>query len=157
MVHTVGTPDTVGAPRACAGVLGMQAAEARALGALAGTAIAGTAARTAELHAAIVARTPARRTGVGAVHDAIARPVYATVRGVAAVAAAAAGAGAAAACGPDAPALGDSRAGALALAAVCGLYGDRVEREHAALAPAMGVRVAGRTVAAEPAALAANF
>ena len=51
----------------------MQAAEARALGALAGSAIAGTAARTAELHAAILARTPARRTSVGAVHDAIAR------------------------------------------------------------------------------------
>jgi triacylglycerol esterase/lipase EstA (alpha/beta hydrolase family) len=135
----------------------MQAAEARALGALAGSAIAGTAARTAELHAAVLARTPARRTGVGAVHDAIARPVYAAVRGISAGVATAAGAGAAAVCRPEAPAFGDSRAGAIALSAVCGLYGDRVEREHAALAPAMAVRAAGRAVPAEPAALAAAF
>lgn len=135
----------------------MQAAEARALGALAGGAIAGTAARTAELHAAVLARTPARRTGVGAVHDAIARPVYAAVRGVSAGVATAAGAGAAAVCGTDGPALGDSGAGALVLGAVCGLYGDRVEREHTPLAPVMGVRARGRAVATEPAALAAAF
>ena len=135
----------------------MQPAEARALGALTGGAIAGTAARVAELHHAVLARTPARRTGVGLVHDAIARPVYATVRGISAAAATAAGAGAAAVCRPGAPALGDSRAGGFVLGAVCGLYGDRVEREHAALAPVIGVRAGGRQVPVEPAALAAAF
>lgn len=158
MVQTDGTIDTVrGGGVRLLEYGGMQAAEARALGALTGGAIAGTAARAAELHHAVVARTPARRTGVGAVHDAIARPVYATVRGISAAAASAAGAGVAAACRPGAPSLADSRAGGFALGAVCGLYGDRVEREHTALAPAMGVRAGGRQVPAEPAALAAAF
>jgi hypothetical protein len=135
----------------------MQAAEARALGALAGGAIAGTAARVADVHAAVLARTPARRTGVALAHDAIARSVYATVRAVSAAAAGAVGAGVGLARAPAAPALADSRAGALALGALSGIYGDLVERDHAALAPTMGVRVAGRPVPPEPAALAAAF
>src|SRR4051812_39810077 len=135
----------------------MRADEARALGALAGAAIAGTADIVADVHEAVVARTPARGGPVGAAHGAIARPVYATVRGLGRAIAGAAGAGVSRTRPAAAAALADSGGGALALGALAGLKGDRLERELAALAPAMGVRVAGRTVAPERAALAAAF
>ncbi|HWT22058.1 MAG TPA: hypothetical protein VN213_00990, partial [Solirubrobacteraceae bacterium] len=54
-------------------------------------------------------------------------------------------------------ALSDSPAGAFALGAIGGLYGDAMERDFAALAPAMAVRAAGRTVMPSRDALAAAF
>ena len=128
----------------------MRADEARALGALAGGVIAGTASRVSEVHEAVVARTPARRGPVGTVHDAIARPVYASVRGLGTAIATAAGAGVGATRPPSAPPLADSPAAALAIGALSGITGDRVERDHPPLAPVMGVRAGGRAVAAEP-------
>ena len=111
---------------------GMRADEARALGALAGGVIAGTAARVADVHEAVVARTPARSGPVGAVHRAIARPVYATVRGLGTAIATAAGAGVGRTRPPAAPLARRLRpAAALALGALSGITGDRVERDHA--------------------------
>jgi hypothetical protein len=135
----------------------MQAAEARALGALAGGVVAGVATRVADVHDAVLRRTPARRTGVAAVHDAIARPVYATVRGISTTVARAAGVAVATTRRADAPSLADSRAGALALGAIGGIAGDRIERDVPALAPATAVRAGGRAVALERDALAAAF
>ena len=135
----------------------MRADEARALGTLAGGVIAGTASRVSEVHEAVVARTPARRGPVGTVHRAIARPVYASVRGLGTAIATAAGTGVGATRPPSAPPLADSPAAALALGALSGITGDRVERDHPPLAPVMGVRAGGRAVAAEPRALAAAF
>src|SRR5918998_5427084 len=121
----------------------MRAAEARALGALAGHVVAGTATRVEEVHQAVLARTPARRFGIARLHDAIAAPVYATVRGVSRVTAAGAGAALGAARPAAATPLADSRAGATALGALAGLCGDVVAREHAPLVQATGLRGGG--------------
>ena len=58
----------------------------------------------------------------------------------------------------EAPArLSSSPRGAFALGALNGLIGDSLEREGSVLQQPMGVRLAGRPVATEPAALAAAF
>ena len=135
--------------------------ELRALSRLAAAELGGGAAGIGSVHDAIARRVfgalgpsagPARPA-----HDAIARGVYASVRGAAAVA----GQVADRALGRRDP--GDGRPlsatprGALALAVVCGLIGDVLEREGSDLHEPMALRVRGRAVAPEPEALAAAF
>jgi pimeloyl-ACP methyl ester carboxylesterase len=100
----------------------------------------GAVARVAETHAAIAARTPA-----SGAHDAIARAVYAGVRGTGRVV----GAGAAAAIRArgGGPRLSATPGGRLAQGALNGLYGDRLERAGSALAVPMAVRAGGRDIA----------
>ena len=117
--------------------------------------------------------------GVGAVHDAIARRVfgaigpsgrpvrlahYAIARGAyGSVRAAAAVAGHAAELALRARDPGDGRSisttprGAAALGVLNGLYGDELDQAGSALHEPMAVRVDGRIVAPEPAALAGAF
>jgi pimeloyl-ACP methyl ester carboxylesterase len=139
----------------------MRAEEARALGALAGRAMAGMAGFVADVHMAILERSlpgEAAGTTVGAAHRGIAGAVYTGVRGLTRALGVAAGAGYAVTRSAGAPALADSPAGGRALGALSGLYGDLLEREGSALAVPMTLRTAaGATVAPEPTPLAAAF
>jgi hypothetical protein len=139
----------------------MRAEEARALGALAGRAMAGMAGFVADVHMAILERSlpgEAAGTTVGAAHRGIAGAVYTGVRGLTRALGVAAGAGYAVTRSAGAPALADSPAGGRALGALSGLYGDLLEREGSALAVPMTLRTAaGAAVFVDVGALAAAF
>jgi hypothetical protein len=119
----------------------------------------GSTTRIHELHQGIADRAfravgPVGRP-VHQVHDAIAGVSYSGVRMALGLGARAAGGAAALrASGTD---LDAGRAGRVALAILNGAHGDLVRREAPALALDMTVRVAGRGVPAEPAALSAAF
>jgi hypothetical protein len=132
----------------------------RALGGALGDAVAEGAARVEEMHRAIAGRA---FTAVGpgaapvrATHDGISAAVYAGVRGGTRLAGRAAGA--IAALTPLAETPWRERPPVARLeGAVCGALGDHVEERHPELAPRMAVRLAGRDIPVEPAALAAAF
>src|SRR4051812_9599655 len=91
-----------------------------------------------------------RHVGAGAeparlLHDAISGGVYRALRGATSVAGLGADAGLAHRSAPS-PALSSTPRGALALAALNGLIGDRLEREGSPLAAPMAVRVDGAVV-----------
>ncbi|MDB5064073.1 MAG: PGAP1-like protein [Chloroflexi bacterium] len=135
-------------------------ARLRALGRALGDAGAHLTGRVEEMHRSIAGRAFAA-AGPGAApvrttHDAISAVVYASVRGGARLGGRAAGViGALTPLGEgewlEGPRL------AFLEGAVCGALGDHVEERHAELAPRMAVRLAGRDVAVEPAALAGAF
>jgi pimeloyl-ACP methyl ester carboxylesterase len=135
--------------------------ELRALTRLASAELAGGAGGIGAVHGAIAQRVfgalgpcgePART-----MHDAISRGVYASVRG----AAGAAGVLADRALARRDPGSGRpvsaTPRGAAALAVLNGLSGDALEREGSDLAEPMALRLHGRVVAPEPAALAHAF
>jgi len=135
--------------------------EVRALGAVAGEAVSGGAARVEELHRAIAHRAfgpggpraaPARAT-----HDAIAGGVYATVRAVSGAAGRLGGAALAATRPAGAPSLTATPRGSALLGALNGAFGDTLHARHRALSSAMAVRVEGRDVPLRRDALAAAF
>ena len=137
-----------------------RADELRALSRLAAAELAGGAGGIGGVHDAIAARVfaalgptslPAHRT-----HDAIARGVYATLQGGARLGGLAAGE-LVVRRRPDGPPPSATPRGATALAVLNGLYGDALEAEGSDLQVPMDVRVSGRPVAPEPAALAAAF
>jgi hypothetical protein len=132
----------------------------RALGAALGDAAASGAARVEEMHRAIAGRA---FTAVGpgaapvhATHDGISAAVYAGVRGGTRLAGRAAGAIAALTPLAETPWRERPRLARLE-GAVCGAVGDHVDERHPELAPRMAVRLAGRDIPVEPAALAAAF
>ena len=132
----------------------------RALGGALGDASAEGAARVEEMHRAIAGRAfTAAGPGaapVRATHDGISAAVYAGVRGGTRLAGRAAGA--IAALTPLAETSWRERPPVARLeGAVCGALGDHVEERHPELAPRMAVRLAGRDIPVEPAALAAAF
>jgi pimeloyl-ACP methyl ester carboxylesterase len=90
-----------------------------------------------------------------AVHDAVAGSVYAAVQGAGTLL----GAGLArvARASASGPALSGNPRGRLAQGALNGMWGDRLERSGSALSIPMAVRVQGRDVPADRAALAAAF
>jgi triacylglycerol esterase/lipase EstA (alpha/beta hydrolase family) len=130
--------------------------ELRALSALAFGELRHGVGGIASLHGAIADRAfrgagPARAT-----HDAIAGGVYAAV-GAGAVAGRLAADGALALRGPGGRAVSRTPRGAGLIAVLTGLRGDALAREASALHEPMSVRVDGRPVAVERAALAAAF
>ena len=130
--------------------------DVKALGALAGTAMAATTSGVEQLHKAILQRalTGAGRTvPVAAVHDGIAHPIYRSVRGLTGALGRAAGLALAQAREPAGPRLADSRGGSLALGALNGLWGDRLAHDGGPLAPDMGLRLHGADVPAAASAL----
>ena len=134
----------------------MHADDVKALGALAGTAMAATTTGVEQLHKAILERalTGAGRTvPVATVHDRIADPIYRSARGLAGVLGRAAAVALAQAGEPDAPRLADSQRGSLVLGALNGLWGDRLEHDGGTLAPGMALRLHGSEVPAEALAL----
>jgi PGAP1-like protein len=142
----------------------MRRDELRALGDLAGDAAAGIAVQAREVHESVAARVFEALGPMGApvreVHDRVASGAYAAasaftgslVRG-----------GAAAASlgwtgtGHGARSLHDAPRGRLAVGALNGVWGDRLHRDHNALATPMAVRVRGRDVVIEADALRRAF
>jgi len=132
--------------------------ELRALSRLAADEVGGGAGGIGSVHDAIARRVfgalgPSARP-VQVAHDTIARGVYASLRGAATVAGHAADQ---ALRGREAAPLSSTPRGALALGVLSGLQGDALERAGSPLQHPMAVRVGGRAVAPEPAAVAAAF
>jgi hypothetical protein len=131
----------------------MRRDELTALGDLAGDAAAGIAGQARQVHESIAARVfgalgppaaPARE-----VHDRVAAGAYAAASALTG-AVVRGGAAAAALARPDAaPSLGDALRGRLAIGAINGMWGDRLDRDGSALATPMAVRVRGRDVAVD--------
>jgi hypothetical protein len=99
----------------------------------------------------------AMSSSIRAAHDAIAAAAYAAAARAGSSVVRAAARAAAARHPDDAPALDESPAGRLALGALSGVLGDRLELERSALAVPMSVRRRGLPVALERSALAAAF
>jgi pimeloyl-ACP methyl ester carboxylesterase len=137
----------------------MRADEARGVSQLARVSLRGSTTRIHEFHQGIAGRVfagvgPAGRP-VQLVHDAVADLAYSGVR--VALGAGARAAGEAAALRATGRELDAERAGRVALAILNGAHGDLVQREAPALALDMTVRVSGRAVPVEPAALREAF
>jgi hypothetical protein len=137
----------------------MHADDVKALGALAGTAMAATTARVEELHDAILRRslTGTQATSVATIHDGIAKPVYRSVRAATGALGRAAGLALAQTREPGAAPLADSRRGALMLGALNGLWGDRLEQDGGSLTPHMALRLRGSDVALDRDSLRAAY
>ena len=139
----------------------MRAGELQELGKLAGAAAGHPARLAADIHRAVAGRTfktlgvlgaPARFAHDGisgaayrAAHSAIAAPLLAGASALARRAA------------PDGPALADSRAGAIALGALNGAWGDTLARDHRDLSLELTVRRNGREVILDSEGLASAF
>lgn len=114
-------------------------------------------------HRAIAGRafglTRTSRTPVRLAHDGISRLTYASIKGATRASRLLIGASLDAALPPAAemPLLSDSRAGAVAIAALNGWSGDRLERSRNPLRVQMGVRRRGREVPLDRAGLAAAY
>lgn len=138
----------------------MRTAEIRAVGRLAGEALAGGGALIGQVHTGIAERAfthapasaPARL-----IHDGISRAVYAGLSGALRGLGVAAGELAARRSPDGWKSLDWEPRAAIGLAALAGLSGDRVARLSPELAPDMQVRVRGRPVELTPAGLAAAF
>ena len=137
----------------------MRADEVQGVSQLARLTLRGSTTRIHEVHQGIADRAFTAVGPVGApvrlVHDAIAGLAYGSVR--LALGAGARAAGAAAALRASGTDLDAARAGRAAVAILNGFHGDLLQREAAALALDMTVRVDGRAVPVEPAALRAAF
>jgi pimeloyl-ACP methyl ester carboxylesterase len=137
----------------------MRADEMRSTGRLAGIGLKASTDRIAELHSGIADRAFAAvgpaAAPVKLLHDAIAGLAYLGVRTGLDVGARAAGVVAARVA--DGPGLDERRAGRIALAVLNGAHGDVVASRAPGLAVPMGVRVDGRPVPVERAALAEAF
>jgi hypothetical protein len=114
-----------------------QSSELGAAAELAFEGFGGTVRMVEEVHGAIAARTP----GGDALQGAVARGVYAGVRGVGALVGA--GVGGAIRVAGGGPAVSASPAGRLAVGALNGLLGDRLDDGDSALAVPMGYDVVG--------------
>lgn len=131
--------------------------ELRALARLGGEEIGGAVGGIQALHRTIADRAFGA-TGPGAtparvMHDAISSAVYGGLRGAARLG----GAGLGAVAAGRGRALSEHPRGAAVVAAIDGLIGDVLERDESPLAEPMAVRVAGRIVPPEPAALRDAF
>jgi hypothetical protein len=135
--------------------------EARAMVRLAGRMVAGLTSHVQRVHQAVAARpfrlTSPAATPVRLVHDAVAGGVYATVRASGLAAGVVAGELLAATRRQDSVPAGSSPAGNLALAALNAAVGHRLAEAGDPLAIRMAVRLRGRDLAADRAALAAAF
>jgi len=139
----------------------MQPQEVRALGELAGEAIGGLAVRIKEMHQGIAGRA-FDSIGVAAapvklIHDGIAGTVYSTVSGTLKTATRAAAGAASLTLAPEAPSLECAPAGRVAIGALNGAFGDRLEERGSPLAIRMAVRRGGDAVEPSKAAVTVAF
>ncbi len=139
----------------------MRPQEVRALGDLAGEAIGGMAARVEDMHRGIAARVfgrmGAEAAPVRVVHDGIARGVYAGLRGALGAGARAGAEALSLAGSSEDPPLESKPAGHVAIGALNGAFGDRLEETGSALALPMTVRRGGRSIRPSRPALAHAF
>jgi hypothetical protein len=139
----------------------MQRDELRAVGALAGEAAAGIATQAREVHAGIAGRVfrvlgpPAQPVRV--LHDGISAGAYTAARSLTG-AIVRGGAGALSRTRPqDAPSIAEKPLGRIAVGAVNGMWGDRLDGDRGPLEIGMAVRRRGRDVALDAGSLAAAF
>lgn len=128
----------------------MRSQEVRALGELASEALGGGAGLIEEMHEGIAERV-FDSVGVAAgpvrlIHDGIARGVYAGLRGALGSAAQAGARAISLTRPPEAPSIEQAPAGRVAIGALNGAFGDRLEREHSPFAVQMTVRRGGEVV-----------
>jgi pimeloyl-ACP methyl ester carboxylesterase len=131
----------------------MRGAEARAVGELAGEALAGTGVLVRDIHAAVARRAfeavgPSGATAQ-AVHDGISGAVYGGVRAALAALPRGAGVALAARAATDAPAVAESPRGALALAALNAAKGDVLANSGSPLALGMTLHRRGADLDSE--------
>jgi pimeloyl-ACP methyl ester carboxylesterase len=136
----------------------MRSAEVRAIGELAGQALAGAGGLVRDLHTAIADRTFAAVGPSGApvrvVHDGVASAVYEGVRLSLAALPRGAGSALALSTSADAPGLAESARGNLALGVLNGCLGDVLAAGHSHLALEMTLRHRGIDLPLDPPALA---
>src|SRR5918999_128577 len=139
----------------------MRGSEVEALGKLAGAAVGRPARLAGDIHSAVAGRTFRALGILGApvrlVHDGISGAAY---RGVTSALAAPARGGTSALAQrmrSGAPALADSPAGALALGALNGFWGDTLARDYRELSLELTVRRGGREVETDSAGLASAY
>jgi hypothetical protein len=139
----------------------MRRDEVRALGVLAGDAAAGIATQAREIHTGVAERVfrslgpPAAPIRI--MHDRISEGAYSAARALTG-ALVRGGAGAISLVRDhEAPSVLDNPAGRMAVGALNGLWGDRLDRELSPLATPMAVRHRGRDVALDAGSLASAF
>ncbi|HEX8856323.1 MAG TPA: alpha/beta hydrolase [Thermoleophilaceae bacterium] len=139
----------------------MQGSEARALGRLAGRALGRPAGLARDVHGAVASRTFRALGILGAptrlMHDGISAAAYRTVGAALEAPLRAGGAALARTRAANGVPLADSLAGAFALGALNGVYGDLLAREHRDLALELSVRQRGCDVVTDSAGLAEAF
>ncbi len=142
----------------------MRRDEARALGDLAGEAAAGIAGQARDVHAGIAQRVFGALQVLGPaaeparlIHDGVSRAAYAAA-GTLTRAVVRGGAGVfSLTCAEDAPSLSEGVRGRVAVGAINGMWGDRLNERRSVLETPMAVRRGGRDVGLGAAALAAAF
>jgi hypothetical protein len=135
--------------------------EIRALGEIAGRSVAQPSAVARDVHRAVTRRVFGALGPLGipvrALHDPVSTISYKTVAAGLRAPLAAGGRALARGASRGSASLADSHAGALALGAVNGLFGDRLARDHPELALPVGFWDDGREVSLEPPAVAEAF
>ncbi len=139
----------------------MQSREIRALGDLAGEAIGGAAARIEEMHEGIAGRVwgslGAAAAPVKLIHDGVSHAVYGTVRGALSKATRAGAEAVSLNWDPEAPSMEQAPRGRLAIGALNGAFGDRLEERGSPLAIRMSVRSRGGSIELTRPAVKAAF
>ena len=125
----------------------MRGTEVEAVGNLAGDALSGAAGIVGDVHRGVSRRVFGMLGDLAApvrlAHDGITVVVNASVRAGMRAVPSGGGRALALTAPRDAPSLADDPRGALALSALNGMWGDRIERDHAALALGMDLRHGG--------------
>jgi pimeloyl-ACP methyl ester carboxylesterase len=136
----------------------MDAAEVRAFGELGGQALASPAVTVRDVHGALAGRVFGMLGTIGApvrvMHDGISRAAYASVSTGLRVPLQAGGRAIAGARLPGGRSMADTPAGAFALGALNGMWGDTIASAHPELAIEMSIRKHGRIVTTDSAGLA---
>ncbi len=139
----------------------MQSHELRALGELAGEAIGGAAARIEEMHEGIAGRVWGS-LGVAAapvklIHNGVSHAVYGGLRDALSKATRAGAEALSVNWDPEAPSVERAPAGRMAIGALNGAFGDRLEQQGSPLAIRMSVRRGGEAVELTRSAVRAAF
>jgi hypothetical protein len=139
----------------------MRSQEVRALGELTSEALGGAAARIEEMHGGIAERVfesvGETAAPIRVIHDGIAHGVYAGVRSALGGAVRAAAGAISLTRPPDAPSIERAPAGRVAIGALNGAFGDRLEQERSPFAVRMSARRGGEAIELNADAVRAAF
>ncbi|HWE10530.1 MAG TPA: hypothetical protein VG325_14355 [Solirubrobacteraceae bacterium] len=142
----------------------MRREEVRALGELAGEAAAGIAGQVRDVHAGVAQRVFGSLRVLGAaaepvrlIHDGVSTGAYAAARTLSGAVVRGGVAAFSLTCSDDHPSISDGVPGRLAVGAINGMWGDRLNRRHSVLETPMAVRCGGRDVPLTPDSLAGAF
>ena len=139
----------------------MREGEIRALGEITGRSVARPSNVARDVHRAVTRRVFGALGPLGipvrVVHDSVSRASYAAVSGALRAPFAAGGQAVARRVSESSTSLAESRAGAIALGAANGLFGDRLDRHHPELAVRLGFWQDGREVRLDETGIAEAF